>query len=611
MTFKHDKFDDSPVMRSLEKVAKDKGWVESKPITKSASTKLNLKPSSNLTDNILKLCSGLKAAGLDKYATDIENKFVAYKQAATMYDTHGETGEDLVHAAHPKGSHHLEGLDDAVVKTILDKHLDMVNMVNKKPTGKLSNASDILNEVKVVLGGSFLANGKGNGSRKIAQESSSGIGTEIAGAGATMGGLALLKFVVNKLRAAKALDAQTIKAVESQMARKLTDAEADVIRKQVLSKVSKEAMSKTFGAAAKEVAKDAGSAVAKSVPNAASAAVKSPGMWSKVVSLFGRTATLPGGAGAAAAGGTTGTEVAGGAVVGAGGTAAAALAAGVVAATGTYLITSAIYENKFYSAEIKEAGDKLLSELKDIEKMQEWQTYSTNVLLFRKNFNAALAAADEAKEFINNPTAASLNALKTYADTLQDASTQAYNISSAARQVFTGDKMAPGESMEDSGGFISDSLRTSPIARLLQSDSPQVADVIIMGSNFVNAAQKALVEVRMAMNKVMDINAKAEASAESKKVVTEGGKEAASLTAAYKDATDKIAKFRAKISAKELKNAPALNAYLDKISNYIASQKSKFDAANENKEVVAPDYKSRLDTIITPKLNEFESLYGK
>lgn len=152
MNFKHEKFDDSAVMRSLEKVAREKGWVESKPITKSASSELNFSPSSNLTENVLKLCAGLKQVGLERYALDIENKFVTFKQAATLYDTHGETGEDLVEAAHPKGSHKLEDMDsNHVVLTILDQHLKGVELANKKPTGKLSNARDILRAVKIAL----------------------------------------------------------------------------------------------------------------------------------------------------------------------------------------------------------------------------------------------------------------------------------------------------------------------------------------------------------------------------------------------------------------------------------------------------------------------------
>ena len=60
-----------------------------------------------------------------------------------MYETHKETGDDVIHSAHPKGSHKLEGVagDEATFEDILDKHTKILNVVEKKPTGKLSTAS--------------------------------------------------------------------------------------------------------------------------------------------------------------------------------------------------------------------------------------------------------------------------------------------------------------------------------------------------------------------------------------------------------------------------------------------------------------------------------------
>lgn len=151
MTFKHVKFEDSIVMRSLEKLAKEKGLVESEPITKSASQ--SLVPTNNLTENVLVLCDGLRQRGFTKQAIELEEKFLAYKQAQTLYETTSEKGEDLVDAAHPKGSYKLEDVDsdEAVVETILDRHMKMVKMIEKTPTGKLSSASQVINAVKMVL----------------------------------------------------------------------------------------------------------------------------------------------------------------------------------------------------------------------------------------------------------------------------------------------------------------------------------------------------------------------------------------------------------------------------------------------------------------------------
>lgn len=152
MTFKHVKFEDSVVMRSLEKLAKEKGLVKEESITKTASKTVTA--SDNLTENVLTLCAGLRERGFQKQANELETKFMTLKQAQTLYETSSEKGEDLVDAAHPKGSHKLEGVDgdEAVFETILDQHLKNIKMIDKKPTGKLASSKDILGAVKKVLG---------------------------------------------------------------------------------------------------------------------------------------------------------------------------------------------------------------------------------------------------------------------------------------------------------------------------------------------------------------------------------------------------------------------------------------------------------------------------
>lgn len=155
MTFKHVKFEDSPTMRALEKVAKEKGLVKPEPLQKKASVtkRADYTPSNDFMENILKLCAGLRANGLEKAASEVETNYLKFKQAQTLYETSKEKGEDLVQSAHPKGSHKLEGVEgeEATVEDILDQHNKLVEIVNKKPTGKLSTAQ-IINEVKVALG---------------------------------------------------------------------------------------------------------------------------------------------------------------------------------------------------------------------------------------------------------------------------------------------------------------------------------------------------------------------------------------------------------------------------------------------------------------------------
>jgi hypothetical protein len=156
MTFKHVKFQDSAVMRSLERVAQEKGLVKEEDLVKTASLskKANLTPSDNLLENLLKLSAGLRESGFSKYADELEDKAFAYRQAQTLYETSKEKGEDLVDAAHPKGSHKLEDVDGddlATIETIIDQQLKDLEMIEKKPTGKLASAKDILNAVRVVL----------------------------------------------------------------------------------------------------------------------------------------------------------------------------------------------------------------------------------------------------------------------------------------------------------------------------------------------------------------------------------------------------------------------------------------------------------------------------
>ena len=158
MTFKHLKFAESSTMQAFEKFAKDKGLVKNEAPKKAASKTLNLNPSENLLDNVLKLATGLRSQGFHKHADDLEKKFLQFKQADALYETSKETGDDLVDQAHPKGSHKLEGVEgDATVETITDIKKKIEEIANKQPTGKqasskkLATSIDIINAVKTVF----------------------------------------------------------------------------------------------------------------------------------------------------------------------------------------------------------------------------------------------------------------------------------------------------------------------------------------------------------------------------------------------------------------------------------------------------------------------------
>src|SRR4051812_13432544 len=95
MTYKNTKFEDSAVMRSLEKLAVKKGLVKPEELKKEASAKPapSFAPTQNVSQNILKLCSGLRSQGFESYANELERKFLTLKQAENMMDI-----------AHPEGS---------------------------------------------------------------------------------------------------------------------------------------------------------------------------------------------------------------------------------------------------------------------------------------------------------------------------------------------------------------------------------------------------------------------------------------------------------------------------------------------------------------------------
>jgi len=130
MTFKHSKFEESAVMRSLEKLAVQKGLVKPEEIKKTANKKTDLNPTEDFTTNILKLCKGLREAGLDNLAEDLEKNYLLHKKAEKeLYDVCGETGEDLVRQFHPEGSHQLEGvIGDSLVEDIIENQLNHLLM---------------------------------------------------------------------------------------------------------------------------------------------------------------------------------------------------------------------------------------------------------------------------------------------------------------------------------------------------------------------------------------------------------------------------------------------------------------------------------------------------
>lgn len=91
---------------------------------------------------ILKLSHKLRANGFDKYADDLEYKFLILKKSETkLYSVFKETGEDVINEAHPEGSPNVlsEAKELAVFENLLLQKKKMLEVANKNPNGKFAS----------------------------------------------------------------------------------------------------------------------------------------------------------------------------------------------------------------------------------------------------------------------------------------------------------------------------------------------------------------------------------------------------------------------------------------------------------------------------------------
>lgn len=160
MTFNF-KSQDGETLRNLVKNAHDKGIFKEESriskIMKAAATAkpaVDLTPSDNVQENLLKLCSGLRERGFAAYAAKVEDRIAQLKVADVhMYDVHGETGEDLLEFAHPEGSVEVaeaEG-DNGVVEDKLDEQKKLIEIVQKSAAS--TKKAEVIEQVKLALRG--------------------------------------------------------------------------------------------------------------------------------------------------------------------------------------------------------------------------------------------------------------------------------------------------------------------------------------------------------------------------------------------------------------------------------------------------------------------------
>ncbi len=149
MTLKHIKFSDSPTMRELERLAaaKDehKVAIASRIVKKaSAEPMQSHEPTDDLFADLINLAIGLRDHGMVKQAEELELKITNYKIADVhLYRAHDEDGDDVINAAHRDGEVTIAPSSKGygVIETQLTSHKKIVDIVNKKPTGKLANAN--------------------------------------------------------------------------------------------------------------------------------------------------------------------------------------------------------------------------------------------------------------------------------------------------------------------------------------------------------------------------------------------------------------------------------------------------------------------------------------
>lgn len=606
MTLKHVKFEDSAVMRSLEKLAKEKGLVSEK-ITKNASAvkKLNLSPSESLTSNIVTLCSGLREAGFHKHAEELEEKFFAYKQAETLYETSKEKGEDLVDEAHPKGSHKLEDVDgdEAVFETILDQHLKMIKMIDKEPTGKLASSEAIIDSVGKALGSDFLA-------VKRAQEAESGdsgvagaLGGAVIGSGVVYGISKLWQAVLAKMK--PSLQQQVVKDIEKRLGGKLSKEMVKKVGNKIVNEAVEEAIKKRFGQKATEVAvqqaeKQIAEQAAKSVAekgvqqaakNVATTGSRSSGLWSRILGLVGRggaTAAGEGGAAAAVEGGAVAAGegaagvAAGGAAVGGATVAAAVVAAAIVGG----LIGNELFKSYLAPEEIKDAGQKLIEKAKDVKSELPPQAVAAT-MQFESTFNKMLAAYPAIKELEATKSPNSLVNLKELDDLLWQTHKLALTIWGWAQSA-ADDQFLP--------RWIS-----------------KMGELIALAKNYmdrVNTLTSLISQFLSSANRIADEKLKEERAQKSTSV---GGEPSANLMKSYTDTLSEITRYlnvvKAKGQAGTLKNSDVLVKWLEKASRVVTADKIKFEAVPADARYsVADTYSNKLKSV-SDKLKEFNAKY--
>jgi hypothetical protein len=151
----------SEVYRELERQAVRNGFFNpseedivknaSKIMIKTASDNSEIFQSEDLIQDIVLLTTSLRRKGLDKYADNIEDKLLIYKQAESLYNLELDSNKDIEEFAHRDGDVQIvDGGELGLVETTQSIAEKILAVVHKEPTGKLPKGASVSDIAKLI-----------------------------------------------------------------------------------------------------------------------------------------------------------------------------------------------------------------------------------------------------------------------------------------------------------------------------------------------------------------------------------------------------------------------------------------------------------------------------
>ncbi len=159
MTFKHITYGERVVMRSFEKVARERNIFGPDPIVKEASVE-SYESTNDLLSDMLHLAYGLKDKGFVTEANSLEDRIFEHKQAAKAVEKAvKDEGEKMLEDAHPEGDVEVAPSKGGYGKMLTQKTTqdEIKRIINKMPTGKYAQLGRPIaaNQIGVKMAAAF------------------------------------------------------------------------------------------------------------------------------------------------------------------------------------------------------------------------------------------------------------------------------------------------------------------------------------------------------------------------------------------------------------------------------------------------------------------------